>query len=444
MERLKPTVAQDYDPEQQRYARIVRAVLDKLAGGRRDFAIRLWNDDVLPPETGDAAAFTIVLTHPGALRRMFLPPGELTLGEAFLRRDFDIEGDMVRAMGLAARVVALTTADWLALARMVLSLPRTATPGNTHGRQAARLSGVRHSIERDRAAVTYHYDVGNDFYRLFLGQWMAYSCAYFQTPDATLDEAQAAKMALICRKLRLQPGERLLDIGCGWGGLVVYAAQHYGVEAVGINLSQPQVDFANEWIARAGVADRARAELVDYRDLDPAQPFDKVVSVGMFEHVGRSRMAAYFRAAYAVLRPGGLFLNHGISAQYVEPTWLAKRLFQAGQFSEHYVFPDGELVPISEAMTVAEAEGFEPRDLESLREHYALTLRHWVKHLEAKRDEAIRVTDERTYRVWRLYMASAAVGFDIGSTNVFQMLLSRSRDSRAELPLTRADLYAAH
>lgn len=444
MDRLKPTVAQDYDSEQQRYARIARGVLDKLAAGQRDFAIRLWNDEVLPPETGESAAFTIVLTHPGALRRMFLPPGELTLGEAFLRRDFDVEGDMVRAMGLAARVVVLTPADWLELARMVLSLPRTAAPSVTQGRQAARLTGIRHSMGRDRAAITYHYDVGNEFYAQFLGEWMTYSSAYFHTQDATLDEAQAAKMDHICRKLQLQPGERLLDIGCGWGGLVVYAAQHYGVEAVGINLSQPQLDYARAWIDRAGVSDRARVENRDYRDLDPTQPFDKIVSVGMFEHVGRKRMAEYFDAAFAVLRPGGLFLNHAISAQYEEPDWLSKHVFQAGQFSEHYVFPDGELIPVSEAMAAAEDVGFEPRDLESLREHYALTLRQWVKRLEANREEAVRLTDERTFRVWRLYMSAAAVGFDIGNTNVFQMLLSRSRHSPVELPLTRADVYATH
>jgi cyclopropane-fatty-acyl-phospholipid synthase len=339
-------------------------------------------------------------------------------------------------------VVVFGAADWLAFARLVLSLPGAPPRSNGQGRQAAHLTGARHSIARDRAAVTYHYDVGNAFYGLFLGEWMTYSCAYFNTPGEPLDGAQEAKLAYICRKLRLQPGDRLLDIGCGWGGLIVYAAQKFGVEAVGINLSQPQVDYAREWIRRAGVEDRARVEIRDYRELDPAQPFDKIVSVGMFEHVGLRRLPEYFQAAYGVLRPGGLFLNHGISAQYEEPGWLAKRFFQSGQFSERYVFPDGELVPVHKALAIAEEAGFEPRDVESLREHYALTLRHWVRNLEANHQAAVRLTDERTYRVWRFYMAAAAVGFDVGSTNVFQMLLSRSRHSPVELPLTRADLYA--
>ncbi|GAB4575749.1 MAG: class I SAM-dependent methyltransferase [Anaerolineae bacterium] len=437
-----PLASSDTD---QRHARTARAVMALLApSGKRAFAVRLWNGEVLPPDTGSPAPYTIVLTHPGALRRMFLPPGELTLAEAFLRGDFEIEGDTIAALGLAAYVNQFTAKDWLTFARLVLSLPQTAPPvAYQDGRQAARLRGMRHSRARDRAAVTYHYDVGNAFYALFLGKWMAYSCAYFRTPEDDLDTAQEAKLAHICRKLRLKPGERLLDIGCGWGGLVVYAAQHYGVQAVGINLSKLQIAYAQGWIQRAGVADRARVEYRDYRDLDPNEPFDKIVSVGMFEHVGRKMLRAYFEAAYRVLRPGGLFLNHGISAQYDEPGWLASKVFQVGQFTQRYVFPDGELVPIGEAMRAAELAGFEPRDLESLREHYALTLRHWVRNLEANREEAIRLTDPRTYRVWRLYMAAAAVGFDVGSTNVYQMLLSRSRNSRAELPLTREDLYAA-
>lgn len=348
-----------------------RAVLARLFGShsRRDFAIRLWNGQTLPADEGSEPRFTLVLNHPGALRRMLIPPGELTLAEAYLRGDFDIEGDIIAAMSLTAEFDSLAPGDWLRLVRQVVALPATDPPEVfREGRRPARLRGLRHSRRRDRAAVTYHYDVGNDFYALFLGRWMAYSCAYFQTPEADLDAAQAAKFEHICRKLRLRPGERLLDIGCGWGGLVVYAAEKYGVQAIGITLSRPQAEYGQDWIARAGLAGRARIEVRDYRDLDPARPFDKIASVGMFEHVGRDKLPAYFQQAFRLLRPGGLFLNHGIAAQPGQaPGRLGRRLLQRGQFVQRYVFPDGELVPISDALAVAERAGFEVRDVESLR-----------------------------------------------------------------------------
>ena len=426
-----------------------RAILAGLfeRDGLRDFAIRLWDGQTLPAEGGLTPRFTLVLTHPGALRRMFFPPGELTLAEAYLRGDFDLEGDMVAAMELTTTFESLTSGDWLRLARQVMALPATDPPeAFREGRQPARLRGALHSRERDRAAVTYHYDTGNEFYALFLGKWMAYSCAYFPTREADLDSAQTAKFEHICRKLRLRPGERLLDIGCGWGGLVLYAAQHYGVQATGITLSEPQAEFAREWIRRLDLTDRARIELRDYRDLDPDTPFDKIVSVGMFEHVGRANLPEYFGAAYRALQPGGLFLNHGIAAQPDDSgdkaqDWIQRTFFQRGQFAQRYVFPDGEGAPIGEALPVAEQSGFEVRDVESLREHYALTLRHWIRNLESHHAEAVRLKDERTYRTWRLFMAVGVQGFERGQANVFQALLSKSWRGRAQLPLTRADLY---
>ncbi|MBI5829005.1 MAG: class I SAM-dependent methyltransferase [Chloroflexi bacterium] len=428
-----------------RAAGTTRGILAELfeRHGLRDFAIRLWDGQTLAAEGGLMPHFTLVLTHPGALRRMFFPPGELTLGEAYLRGDFDLEGDIIAAMELAATFEALTPGDWLRLAAQALALPAADPPEVFRaGREPARLRGALHSRARDRAAVTYHYDTGNEFYALFLGQWMAYSCAYFPTRKADLDSAQTAKFEHICRKLRLRPGERLLDIGCGWGGLVAYAAETYGVQTVGITLSEPQAEFAREWLRRAGLSDRARIEVRDYRDLDPTDSFDKVVSVGMFEHVGRANLPEYFGAASRALRPGGLFLNHGIAAQNARPaSWLERTFLQRGQFAQRYVFPDGELAPISEALWIAEQTGFEVRDMESLREHYALTLRQWVRNLEAHHAEAMQLKDERTYRTWRLYMAAAAHGFERGQTNVFQALLSKSRNGVAEVPLTRADLY---
>jgi cyclopropane-fatty-acyl-phospholipid synthase len=422
-----------------------RAILDSLFSHlpRRNFAVRLWNGEVIPVENGRSPQFTLVLTHPGALRRMFLPPGELRLAEAYLRGDFDVEGDIVALADLGESLGKFSTGDFFRLGQQVWSLPTTEPPQiYQDGRYAVQLHGRRHSRQRDRDAIAYHYDVGNDFYRLFLGQWMAYSCAYFSEREIDLDTAQAAKFEHICRKLRLQPGERLLDIGCGWGGLVIYAAKNYGVQATGITLSQTQAEYGQEWIAREGLTGQAQIKLLDYRDIDANTPYDKVVSVGMFEHVGREKLPEYFQAAAKALRPGGLFLNHGIAKQNnYNPGWIERRLFQRGQFFQKYIFPDSELVPISDALSVAETNGVEVRDVESLREHYALTLRQWIHNLETRHDQVVRLKDERTFRTWRLYMAVSVWGFESGQINVFQALLSKNRNGIVETPLTRADLY---
>jgi cyclopropane-fatty-acyl-phospholipid synthase len=438
-----PSTARTFQTETA--AEITKEILQALFKGAagQGVSFRLWDGQTLFEEAGVETRATIVLNHPGALRRMFLPPGELSLGEAYLRGDFDIQGDIFAAIEQSTALENLALADLLGIVRRALRLPKSA-PAQAYleGRQRAHLQGTPHSRQRDRDAVTYHYDTGNEFYRLFLGKWMTYSCAYFHSAETDLDSAQEAKLEHICRKLRLQPGERLLDIGCGWGGLVVYAAEHYGVEALGITLSEPQVAYANDWIKQKGLSGRAQVEVRDYRDLAGYRPFDKIVSVGMFEHVGRRKQMEYFQCAFQALRDGGLFLNHGIATQTLRsPSWLERTLLQQGQFTDRYVFPDGELIPVSEALVFGEQAGFEVRDVEGLREHYALTLRNWVKNLEAQRNEAIRLTDERTYRTWRLYMAASATGFERGNISVFQALLSKSARGKAELPLTREDLY---
>jgi len=433
------------------------AILDRLFPPPRAFAIHLWDGATLPAE-GDAG-FALRLNHPGALRSMLAPPLELSLGEAFIHGEFDIDGDVTAAVRLMETLAhqKFSPRELLALGRQVRSLPQPAARSGA-GRSPARLRGLRHSRARDEAAIAYHYNVGNDFYALWLDQRLQYSCAYFHTGQEDLDTAQEQKLAHICRKLRLRPDERLLDIGCGWGGLVLYAAQHYGVRALGITLSGDQAAYANVQIARLGLADRVRVELRDYRDPDLGT-FDKIVSVGMFEHVGRARLPEYFAHAYQLLQPGGLFLNHGISVRAplrygLEDSRLrvlhkpaaqraAERFILGdGAFIRRYVFPDGEVIPVSEANLVAEQAGFEVRDVENLREHYALTLRRWVERLEACRDEAIRLTDEVTYRVWRLYMSGVTYGFEHGMNNINQTLLSKPADGRSALPLTRADLYA--
>jgi cyclopropane-fatty-acyl-phospholipid synthase len=304
------------------------------------------------------------------------------------------------------------------------------------GRQRAQLNGRRSSLERDRQAIAYHYDVSNEFFALWLDPTMTYSCAVFSSPADDLDSAQRRKLDYVCRKLRLRPGERLLDIGCGWGGLVTHAAREYGVEAVGVTLSRNQAELATERIAGAGLADRVRIECRDYRELDEPEGFDKLVSLGMYEHVAPDALEGYFRHARRQLRRGGVFLAHGIAGSPTAPPRSGPT------FLDSYVFPDHGVVPVSTTLTAAEGAGFELRDVESLREHYALTLRRWRERLEASRDEAVRVTDEAVYRVFRLMFAGSAYRFTHGHANVYQALLAKpDADGASHLPLSRADWY---
>ncbi len=405
------------------------------AGGLRGVTIRLWDGTCWPDAS--PRPVTLALNHPGALRAMLLPGTEVGLVEAYLFDDVDILGDSeaVYALGEALKE---QTGGWgrkLAISRDLLRLPDLQNPRVTR-RGPARLSGKPHSIERDRQAIAYHYNVSNDFYALFLDRRMVYSCAYFRSPQDSLEQAQEQKLEYICRKLRLQPGMRILDIGCGWGALVMYAAANYGVDATGITLSQAQQEYAARRIAESGLAGRARVHYQDYRELEAREPFDALVSVGMFEHVGESQLPVYFAQALRLLKPGGVFLNHGVARKALDDAWLAY------SFSNAYVFPDGELLPISHTLRVAEEAGFEVRDVEALREHYALTLRHWVSNLEANHERALNYVDEPTYRVWRVAMSYPAYSHSSGAINIYQALLSRPEETGASrLPLTREDWY---
>lgn len=402
----------------------------------RNFAVRLWDGTTWEAERGKPPRFTLVIRSPGALRRMFRHPDELSLGEAYIYDDFDIEGEIQEAFCLADYlfVTRHTLADLIRLQAQFLALPTDER--RRHRERQAQLQGAPHSESRDRQAVTYHYNISNDFYRLWLDERMIYSCAYFKGPDDSLDTAQQQKLDYLCRKLRLQEGERLLDIGCGWGGLVLHAVQHYGVTAYGITLSRPQAELAAERIRAAGLEGRCRVALQDYRDLDETETYDKIVSVGMVEHVGKARLADYFDKAWRLLRRGGVFLNHGIAVNAGQP-------FPRGpSFVDRYVFPDGELLPISATIETAERCGFDLRDLENLREHYARTLDHWVRRLEARHEEARSVASEALYRIWRLYMAGSAYNFRLGRLNLFQTIFVKCDHGRCCLPLTRADWYA--
>lgn len=415
------------------FARRVVALLRRALPANSQLEFVLASD--APPER--SAAVRVVVRGPDALGRLLWPPSADALGEAYLRGDIDIEGDIWTAVD-AGRSFDLRRLgrDLPLLARLGLELRRGATPGPSL-RRSARLSGRRHSRARDLAAIRFHYDVGNDFYALWLDARLVYSCAYFETPETSLDTAQEAKLDLICRKLHLAPGMRLLDIGCGWCSLVFLAAERYGVEATGITLSAAQAEWATAEIGRRGLEGRALVAIRDYRDLAEFGPFDAVASVGMFEHVGRERLADYFGAALAAVRPGGLFLNHGIATTAtsggLRPRWLR---FGEGGFVGRYVFPDGELISVADAIGFARRAGFELLDVQSLRPHYALTLKAWVERLESSADRARELVDGEVYRTWRIYMAAARRSFEDGSLDVAQLLLARSMGERpADLPL---------
>jgi len=311
--------------------------------------------------------------------------------------------------------------------------------------EEARLHGRRHSKERDRAAISYHYDVSNDFYRLILGPTMTYSCAVWADPDVGLDRAQAAKYELICRKLDLQSGQRLLDVGCGWGGMAMHAATHHGASSVGVTLARRQQEWAGKAIAEAGLGSQVQVRLADYRDIQDG-PYDAISSIGMFEHVGLAPLREYFDRLYRLVKPGGRVLNHGISRQTTAPLpasgprfhlsadWLPTRSRLNG-FLDRYVFPDGELHAVGTVVSIMEDAGFEVRHVESLREHYALTLRAWVANLEANWDAAVEAAGPGRARIWRLYMAASTLNFEASRSSIHQILAVRRDGGRSGFPL---------
>ena len=419
--------------------RILKRLLHGFVGGAN---LRLWNDSSHSVGYGPPA-FTLVLRDPMLLRSLVTTRGPVLLADAYFRGQIDVEGDLYSALALKGHFEGLEL-PWRDKLAMLMDAWRLPSSSNSHAdpakagtlltRLAQRFSR-QHTRNSDRQAIAFHYDVSNDFYSLWLDTERVYSCAYFKTAEDTLDEAQQNKLEHICRKLRLHPGERLLDIGCGWGALVCWAARHHGVRAHGITLSQAQHDFAQQRIVEAGLQSLVTVELRDYRDLQGDAVYDKVASVGMFEHVGLANMPTYLAIVERVLRPGGLFLNHGIT--HDEEGWNHT---VATEFINRYVFPDGEFDCVSNIQLGMERAGFEIQDVEALRRHYALTLRHWVQRLEANRDAALREVDEPTYRVWRLYMAACALEFEAGGTGIYQILATR-RGVETSLPMTRQDLY---
>jgi cyclopropane-fatty-acyl-phospholipid synthase len=407
--------------------------------------LRLWDDCALTVGAADSAAhelpFILVFRDPEAVCSTVLGRDPLRLAEAYFRGAMDIEGDFFAALELKKylQTLQLSVAEQIAAAAAALRLRAL----NSHRslaaveRTAAHGHSVKaHSREENRAAIHFHYDVSNEFYALWLDRSLVYSCAYFETPETDLDSAQKAKLEHICRKLSLKAGEKFLDVGCGWGALVIHAAQHYGVRAHGVTLSAQQLEVARKRIAQAGLADRVRVDLLDYRDLTGESIYDKVASVGMFEHVGLKNLPVYFSTVNRVLKPHGLFLNHGIT--HDSDGWQ-KTL--ATEFMNRYVFPDAQLDNISNIQRAMERAHFEIADVEALRPHYALTLRHWVAGLERNHARALQHVDEATYRVWRLYMAACALEFESGRVGVYQVLAGKRAGGGLPLPLTRRYLY---
>jgi cyclopropane-fatty-acyl-phospholipid synthase len=411
------------------------AVLNSLFHeyGGPPFSVRLWDgwqwSSMAPSPANDKPVCTIVVNKPEALTSLIARPNEITLGEAFIRGDLDVEGDLFSVFQVAEHL---------------FNRPRTLRQqlvekgaGAIFGISQWLRHGAENSKRCNRASIAYHYDLPVAFYEPWLGKSLVYSCAYFGCPEDSLNKAQEQKLDLICRKLRLKAGEHFLDIGCGWGSLVLHAAGRRHAHAEGITLSYEQAETGKRRINEAGMQDCCSIELKDYRDLpNGKRTFDKIASIGMFEHVGLKNLPLYFGIAYKLLRPGGLFLNHGIARSDTAP-------IPENSFVERYVFPDGRLVTLSEALRAAESQGLEVRDVENLREHYELTLRRWVAGLRQNEARLLELVPRTTYRIWLLYTAGSAAAFHRGAIGVYQLLLSRLDKGRSGLPLTRTDWYTA-
>jgi cyclopropane-fatty-acyl-phospholipid synthase len=413
----------------------IAVVLERLLGAPSPLRIRAWDGT----EAGPEEVPTLIVRSRRAIRRLLWHPDEIGLARAWVAEEIDLEGDLEEALtrlesigrDLAARR-RLSPLERAEVYRAAVLLGAVGPMPKAPPEEAA-LSGDRHSKGRDRDAISHHYDVGNDFYQIVLGSSMVYSCAYWTRPDDhdyTLDDAQRDKLELICRKLGLRPGLRLLDVGCGWGSLVIHAAREHGVRALGVTLSVEQAEYARKAAIRAGVSDAVEIRVQDWRDLDD-EPFDAIASIGMAEHLGQEKWAEYAGRLRDLLVPGGRLLNHQIVRR------PGNR--RAGRtFIDAYVFPDSELLPLASVVAAIEDADLEVRDVENLREHYARTLRSWVVNLEGSWHRAKDLAGAGRARVWRLYMTGSALAFDAGRLGVTQVLaVRRHLDGRSEFPSTR-------
>ncbi|MFE9022397.1 class I SAM-dependent methyltransferase [Streptomyces sp. NPDC007808] len=422
-------------------ARRLQVLLERLLGTPLPVRIRAWDGSL----AGPAGAPTLVVRNRRAVRRLLWKPGELGLARAWVAGDLGIEGDVYAALDLLSGLVwergedarglaeILRDPEARAAVRGLVRMGGVPLPPAPPPEEVRRRRGHLHTKRTDKRAISHHYDVGNDFYEIVLGPSMVYSCAYWPAPppQGTLEAAQRDKLDLVCRKLALRPGLRLLDVGCGWGSMAVHAAREYGVSVVGITLSQEQAVYARKRVADEGLTDKVEIRVQDYRDVADG-PYDAISSIGMAEHVGAERYLEYADVLYGLLKPGGRLLNHQIGRRPQRD----ESSYRVDEFIDAYVFPDGELQPIGTTVTQLERAGFEVRDVESIREHYALTLRRWVANLEAGWDRAVALSGPGRARVWRLYMAASALAFERNHIGVNQVLAVRAPDSGdSKMPL---------
>ncbi|MFL3868736.1 cyclopropane-fatty-acyl-phospholipid synthase family protein [Streptomyces griseobrunneus] len=421
-----------------RAASRLTALAEELLSEPLPVRIRAWDGS----ESGPPGAPVLVIRHRRALRRLLWKPGELGLARAWVAGEIDVEGDLYELLDRLSGFLWDRGADAedavhpvrdpavRAFAAGLLKLAGPWPPPAPPVEEVRRRTGPLHTRRRDKEAISHHYDVGNDFYALVLGPSMVYSCAYWED-GGTLEEAQRDKLDLVCRKLALKEGDRLLDVGCGWGSMAIHAAREYGAQVTGVTLSREQAAHARKRIAEEGLTDRIEIRVQDYRDVADG-PYDAISSIGMAEHVGSVRYREYADVLFALLRPGGRLLNHQIARRPEKD----EDAYRIDEFIDSYVFPDGELAPVGRTLSLLEEAGFEARDVQALREHYALTLRHWVANLERRWEEAVRATSPGRARVWRLYMAASALSFERNSIGVNQILAVRPQDGgSARLPL---------
>jgi cyclopropane-fatty-acyl-phospholipid synthase len=416
-------------------AQRLKILMEDLLQAPLPVRLRAWDGS----ESGPPDTPVLIIRNRRALRRLMWQPNDLGLARAYVSGDLDVNGDLYHALARTASLIwrapDLTGLPIRAVATDLLRLGILGKQPKPPPEEMV-MTGARHSRRRDRQAISHHYDVGNDFYRIVLGDSMVYSCAYWTSTDATygLADAQRDKLDLICRKLELRPGVRLLDVGCGWGSLALHAARAYGVDVVGITLSNEQADYARKQVADAGLTEQIDIRVQDYRELDDG-PFDAISSIGMAEHVGIGPYKEYAAILFGQLKAGGRLLNHQIAAIRPKPRLDSHRR----SFIDAYVFPDGELAPLGTTVTALEDAGFEVRDVHALREHYARTLRAWVANLEAHWAQAVRLTSPGRARVWRLYMAASALAFEHGRIGVNQVLAVKDRrNGSSDMALTRA------